>query len=426
MARNQEQSENNKLLTAERRLRLHDYKVELAEKEETDTYNQIKKRRIELQNKASSKHAIVDLTNDNYTSMSNMNSNNQQQQQLNNAFSSSSSSMPNFFALHNPINLNSIQNIDNLNNSTTAINVGFHQQQIVNGLGSSSSTPNLNNQPQLQTKNSFNNISVNMSSNNQQQQQQQNNAFSSSSSMQNFLAQPLSPIKLNSIQNLNSHNNQHQQLPYNNSNSFFIQNSFAQPQNQNIANNLAPNMNSNNQQQQQLNNAFSASSSSMPNFLAQPQNQNIVNNVSSFNSLNSNENGHFLGPLNQNSLLKLNQHINFNNQQQQFQFHNNRNLNNALTTKNPQYQHELNQVFSPSSFVQNYYANHHNQSNLLATVSNMNLNNKQQQFQTGHLLNNVLSNISSSELNNQQPNQYDLTNHHQHQQQQFQNNNLSC
>jgi hypothetical protein len=185
-------------------------------------------------------------------------------------------------------------------------------------------------------------------------------------------------------------------------------------------------MNSNNQQQQQLNNAFSASSSSMTNFLAQPQNQNIVNNVSSFNSLNSNENGHFLGPLNQNSLLKLNQHINFNNQQQQFQFHNNRNLNNALTTKNPQYQHELNQVFSPSSFVQNYYANHHNQSNLLATVSNMNLNNKQQQFQTGHLLNNVLSNISSSELNNQQPNQYDLTNHHQHQQQQFQNKNLSC
>jgi hypothetical protein len=30
MASNQEQSEKNKLLTAERRLRLHDYKVELA------------------------------------------------------------------------------------------------------------------------------------------------------------------------------------------------------------------------------------------------------------------------------------------------------------------------------------------------------------------------------------------------------------
>jgi hypothetical protein len=45
---------------------------------------------------------------------------------FNNAFSSSSSSMPNFLALHNPINLNSIQNIDNLNNWKTAKNVGFH------------------------------------------------------------------------------------------------------------------------------------------------------------------------------------------------------------------------------------------------------------------------------------------------------------
>jgi hypothetical protein len=57
-----------------------------------------------------------------------MNSNNQQHQQriLITHISSSSSSMPNVLALHNPINLNSIQNIDNLNNWKTAINVGFH------------------------------------------------------------------------------------------------------------------------------------------------------------------------------------------------------------------------------------------------------------------------------------------------------------
>jgi hypothetical protein len=91
----------------------------------------------------------------------------------------------------------------------------------------------------------------------------------------------------------------------------------------------------------------------------------------------------------------------------------------------PQNQPDHNQVFSPSSsFAQNYNAHHSNQNNLHATVSNMNINNQQQQFQlqTGHLFNHVHSNNSTSELNNQQTNQYDLINH-QHQQQQFQKNN---
>ena len=83
-------------------------------------------------------------------------------------------------------------------------------------------------------------------------------------------------------------------------------------------------MNSNNQQQQQqqLNNAFS-SSSSMPNFVAHHQNLPQSNSVTSFNSLKRNENGTSLGPLNQNHSLKLNQNMNFNNQQQHVQFHNN-------------------------------------------------------------------------------------------------------
>ena len=106
------------------------------------------------------------------------------------------------------------------------------------------------------------------------------------------------------------------------------------------------NMNSNNQQQQQqLNIAFS--SPSMPNSIA-IQNLPQFNNLTSFNSHNMNENGPFLAPLNQYSSLKLNQNMNFNNQQQHFQFHNNSDLNYAYTPRNPQNQPDHNQVFSPS------------------------------------------------------------------------------
>jgi hypothetical protein len=125
-------------------------------------------------------------------------------------------------------------------------------------------------------------------------------------------------------------------------------------------------MNSNNQQQQQqhqLNNAFS-SSSSLSNFFAHHQNLPQSNSVTSFNSLKRNENGTSLGPLNQNHSLKLNQNMNFNNQQQHFQYHNNSDLNYAYTPRNPQNQPDHNQVFSPSSsFAQNFNAHHSNQNN---------------------------------------------------------------